>query len=39
VAFLRNPPDVPLPDSVTAAETMLVKALDVALITAAGERP
>jgi hypothetical protein len=36
VAFLRNPPDVPLPHSVTAAETVLVKALEEILMTAAG---
>lgn len=37
VAFLRNPPDVPLPHSATAAETLLVKMLEDALMTAAGE--
>lgn len=36
LAFLRNPPDLPLPDSVTAAETVLVKALEETLMTAAG---
>ena len=36
LAFLRNPPDVPLPHSVTAAETVLVKALEEILMTAAG---
>jgi hypothetical protein len=36
VAFLRNPPDVPLPHSVTAAETVLVKVLEEILMTAAG---
>jgi len=36
VAFLRNPPEVPLPDSVTAVETVLVKALEETLMTAAG---
>ncbi|MEY3601808.1 MAG: hypothetical protein RL169_1052 [Armatimonadota bacterium] len=38
VAFLKNPPDVPLPHSVTAAETVLVKALEEILMTAAGAR-
>lgn len=36
LAFLRNPPDLPLPDSVTAAETVLVRALVETLMTAAG---
>jgi hypothetical protein len=36
VAFLRNPPDIPLPHSVTAAETVLVKVLEEILMTAAG---
>ena len=36
LAFLRNPPDLPLPDSVTAVETVLVKALEETLMTAAG---
>ena len=36
VAFLRNPPDLPLPDSVTEVETVLVKALEETLMTAAG---
>lgn len=39
VAFLKNPPDLPLPDSVTAAETVLVKALEETLMAAAGGAP